>query len=314
MRERRILFTLVGLAGLYAFFLVVGSLSQTVRSGEDDCARSSASANQNQNSRAVEEFDKTVNANLNSPRCYTVRAARRISEPFITDPGQTAEETYASIVNEVIDGDLAAAIKADPNYAPAYFERAKAKQILVAYKMADPASVLDDLDRALELEPHNVDFLAERASLLLLTMHDEKRGLEDAALLIKLDPKNSQHFFSRGQFFHFAQRFPEAIRDYSAALELKPDNFMIRQFRAQAYFASKKYRAALSDVNYSLADKTVKSSSLHSLRAKIYRKMGKKTLAAADEREAKRLSREFDREFEKAQDRLKKLQQKSPQR
>ncbi len=302
----------IGLVGLLAFFIGSTSHSQTNRPGEDSCFRSPAFANQNQNGRAIEKFDKAINANLNDPRCYTIRAARRISQPFFTDPDETATEKYASIVKEVIDGDLAAAIKADPKYAPAYFERAKAKQILIVYKMADPASVLDDFDRALELDPQNIDFLTERANFLLFSMSDEKRGLEDAALLIKLDPKNSAHFSRRGQVFHFAGRFTEAIRDYSAALELSPDDFLIRHFRAQAYFNTKKYRAALADVNLLLADKTVKSSSLHELRAKIYRKMGKKTLAAADERRAKELSEEFQREFDRTKEQLKKSQQKSP--
>lgn len=237
---------LAGLAGLYAFFIAAGSLSQTARPGEDSYHRGRVLANQYDCAGAIKEFDRAVNANPNDPRYYVGRANCRMHQLANTNPyGEDAEA--ASVVTAIIDGDLSAAIKADSKYALAYFERAKARQrLMFQAKNSNPASALSDFDKALELEPENLVFLLGRAHFLLIDVKNEKRGLEDMALLIKREPKQSGHLYVRGRYFIEAGRFPEAIRDLSMALKLEPRDTFVRVLHARAYFGSNNYAAALA--------------------------------------------------------------------
>ena len=113
----------------------------------------------------------------------------------------------------------------------------------------EAASVLSDFNKAIELEPENLEFLRERAHFFLIDLKDEKRGLEDMELLIDHEPKSSGHLFFRGRYFREAGRFSEAIRDLSAALRLDLNDTSIRVQRARAYFQSNDYPAALVDLN-----------------------------------------------------------------
>ncbi len=298
-QSSRILGLVAVLGTLYAFFLTSGSFSQTARPGEDSYIRGRALANKYECARAIEEFDRAINANPNDPRYYLGRA--NCSLYGHGNMANSAEEVAerASSLNAVIDGDLSAAIKADSKYALAYFERAKARQIVFQHATADPALALSDFDKALEMEPENLDFLLGRAHFLLIDLKDEKRGLEDMALLIKREPMEPGHLYVRGRFFIEAGRFSEAIQDLSMALKLEPRDKFVRVMRARAYFKSNNHAATLADLKILSRNLDTGISILDAIwvletRAIIYRKQGKNALAAADERRLKRFKRDLE--------------------
>jgi len=298
-QSARIIGLVAALGFLYAFFLSIGSFSQTAKRGEENYMRGRALANQYDCVGANREFDRAINANPNDPRYYVGRANCRIH--VLADVNNTPEAAVqsATVLNAVIDGDLSAAIKADPKYAVAYFERAKARQRLIQSTNGDPVSAISDYDKALALEPENLEFLLERSHFFLIDLKDEKRGLEDMAVLIKRQPKEPGHYFVRGRFFSETERYPEAIKDISTAMRLGANEYWVRAFRADAYFKTKNYPAALADLNRILAKGTGLDVPFLEMRAKVYRAMGKKTLAQADERRAKRLQEKEKRDLEK---------------
>ncbi|HMO81401.1 MAG TPA: hypothetical protein PKD24_11480 [Pyrinomonadaceae bacterium] len=69
-----------GLAGLYMFFLANGSVSQTVRPGEESYKRGRAFANNFECAMAIKEFDRGINVNPNDPRYYLGRAKCRLDQ------------------------------------------------------------------------------------------------------------------------------------------------------------------------------------------------------------------------------------------
>jgi tetratricopeptide (TPR) repeat protein len=295
----RVLALLGGLVGLFVFLLTDSMLSQSTRPGEDSYVRGLTLANNYECVRAIEEFDRAVNANPQDPRYLTSRANCRMRELSNSSANAKVEAESTEII--VAINDLTDAIKADPNYAAAYFERGSIKSRLVRAGKAYQDSVLNDYDRAVELEPGNTEFLAARAQFLLYDAKDEKRGLEDLELLLKLEPEVSEHLVERGLFFAKMGRLQRAIDDFSGALKLDPNDFITRSYRAHAYFETENYSAALADTNYLLKDPKVTSVSTLELRAKVYRALGKTKLAEADETKAKREREETEAELEQLQ-------------
>lgn len=289
---------LAALAALFAFFIVAGSFSQTIRPGEDSYKKGMALANQYDCVRAIEEFDRAINASPKDARYFTARAKCRNAS--LANLANTTDDRVAGVkILAEMDADLSEAIKVNGNYAPAFLERGKLRGRFAAEVKRDPDSVVRDFDRAVELEPDNLEFLRERAHFLLIDLKNEKRGLEDMVLLIKREPKEPGHLFVKGRFFIETGRFPEAIRDLSMALKLEPSDNFARVLRARAYFKSNNYDATLADLNTLARDLDTEVSVLDGIwvletRAIIYRKQGKKALAAADERRLKRFKRELD--------------------
>ena len=291
---------LVALAGLCVFLIVGGSLSQTAGPGEDHYKRGMTLANQFECVQAIEEFDKAIMVNANDARYFTARAKCRSLEFGYL--GSTAADR---IVNERIvaemEADLAIAIKLNASYAAAYYERGKLRVRGVAEQKGDPTPALRDFDKALELEPDNLEYLRERAHFLLIDLKNEQRGLNDMAVLIRREPNKPGHLFVRGRYFLEAERYPEAIRDLSAALRLDPKDRFARVLRAKAYFRSNDHTATLADLNILAKVLYNEVSFLDGFwvletRAAIYRKQGKNALAAADERRLMRLKLEFEKD------------------
>lgn len=70
------------------------------------------------------------------------------------------------------------------------------------------------------------------------------RALEDA---VKANPQNKAPMIELGNLYYDADRFPEAVKWYGAALELDPNNTDVRTDMATAYFYSGDVTRAIAE-------------------------------------------------------------------
>lgn len=112
------------------------------------------------------------------------------------------------------------AVKADPQYEPAYNNRA-----MVHLENGDNNLALIDLDRALQLKPTNVLALLNR-SHVFAALNEWGRQAEDLAKAISLEPANPSLYRYRAREYYGEGGGYDvnlAIADLTKAIELKPD-------------------------------------------------------------------------------------------
>ncbi|KAJ2369547.1 TOM (translocase of outer membrane) complex component [Coemansia sp. RSA 2610] len=84
------------------------------------------------------------------------------------------------------------------------------------------SQALEDLDKALELDPSHVRSYLRKANLFT-----EKKDLDEVSRLLKqaheVDAENAETFFQQGQVHFLKQEFADAAKDYERAAELDPE-------------------------------------------------------------------------------------------
>jgi tetratricopeptide (TPR) repeat protein len=96
--------------------------------------------------------------------------------------------------------------------------RAKAFNDLRRYEEA-----LQDLNRALELDPNNTQALGLRGNTYL-TMKRYEQALRDLNRALQLDPNNAQTLGLRGDTYRKMKRYEQALQDFTRGLQLDPNN------------------------------------------------------------------------------------------
>lgn len=74
-------------------------------------------------------------------------------------------------------------------------------------------------------------------------------ALADYTRTLELDPENEQAFFGRARTHHLESRTDEAIADYTRAVELHPENVRNLSYRSLAYTGAGRYAQALADLD-----------------------------------------------------------------
>lgn len=148
-------------------------------------------------------------------------------------------------------GACAEAIRLDPQYADGYYCRA------TMYRdQGDRDKALADMDEAIRLKGDEAKYYGLRG-LLYSDKNMWDKGLTDVNRQIELLGSDATHydFGRRGDFYLELGKFEEAVKDYTRAIELRPD-----------------YQYHYSD------------------RAIAYEKLGKNDLAEADKKKAEELA------------------------
>jgi spermidine synthase len=149
--------------------------------------------------------------------------------------------------------DLTRAIELDPDFAEAYFNRAMALLPTGAFDRA-----LADLDRALDLDPSLAEAHYLRGVVLdlgsaqvgLSPADAGSRALEAYTRAIELDPTHVEARFARGLLHARASRFPAAIADLSAVIDLAPGQAEAWHYRGMAYRMSGDLEQARRDLEH----------------------------------------------------------------
>jgi hypothetical protein len=119
-------------------------------------------------------------------------------------------------------------------------------------KMGRLKDAMDDLSRAIELEPEQLDAYWHRHLLYLLQKND-KAAMADLSFIIKRNRNHSKAYKSLGQLFEKQGDFTMAVANYSQAISLQPDDGETYYRRAQLFEKKNDLQLALED--YAMASK-----------------------------------------------------------
>lgn len=140
------------------------------------------------------------------------------------------------------------AIKKNPNYANAYFERGKIK----LWELKNYEEAIKDFDEAVRILPNTNTYNFRGEAKYRLKKYDE--ALEDYTEAIRIDITNQYAYYNRG-FLNAAilKKYEESIIDFDAAIKLDPKFTNAYLFRGNSYYYLGSYDKAITDYNNAIS-------------------------------------------------------------
>ncbi len=161
-----------------------------------------------------------------------------VANDFVT---LALEKARAGEVEEALKA-LDVAIAADPQgAAEAYYYRG-----LIRGEQGNANAAIEDLTKAIEINPHMPQAWAARGSFYLLQMRPAK-AIEDFNKAIELDPQHAPNYVNRGQAYMNLEMIDLALQDFNKAIELDPNSVAAYFNRGVLYFQQKKIDEAIAD-------------------------------------------------------------------
>lgn len=144
---------------------------------------------------------------------------------------------------KLAEAELKKALRINPTFAETslYMGVLKGKQ-------GDHDEALENLNRAIELDPKSTDAYKERARIFL-NLHDYLRSDIDLTTVAEIDPSDSEIFAIRGMTFFHRMLYDAAIQDFSRVLEGLPNDTKALFNRAICYVKKDELEKALNDLN-----------------------------------------------------------------
>ncbi|WP_396134906.1 trypsin-like peptidase domain-containing protein [Chamaesiphon sp. OTE_8_metabat_110] len=140
--------------------------------------------------------------------------------------------------------NLNSAIKLDPKFAVAYYNRG----VLKLFKINDGRGALADLNSAIKLDPKLADAYKYRAAAKD-SLNDYQGALTDYNMAVQLNPRDPVAYSSRGGLKRSSLNdYQGALADYNMAVQLNPNsaiNYWIRGVLKADKFAD--HQGALAD-------------------------------------------------------------------
>lgn len=192
--------------------------------------------------------------------------------------------------------DLNLALEVAPVDATLYAARAR---LNAQYGLADPAAVLADLDRALELSPPadsaSHHFLRGWAILnfpLIGGQPNPVQALPNLQAAASLAPDNADYHFTLARALLAAERAGEALPAANRAVELAPGLAVHYKLRAHIQFVLGDLYAALDDLTFAIETEasTESSATLVAERGFLQHRLERRNEALSDLAEAERLA------------------------
>jgi tetratricopeptide (TPR) repeat protein len=122
------------------------------------------------------------------------------------------------------------AIKLDPGYATAYYNRGN-----TYFELKEYARAIEDYNRAIELNPTDADAYNNRGNAYK-ALKEYARAVEDYNCTIEeLDPKYVNAYAGRGLTYYYLNDYYRAIQDFDYALQLDPSLTWFQSTREDAY-------------------------------------------------------------------------------
>ena len=134
------------------------------------------------------------------------------------------------------------AIELDPNYANAYYNRARNHDRKYYYEDA-----ISDYSRAIELDPEFAWAYVNRG-WVYSAMGDYDQAIRNYTKGIELDPSDKLAFYDRGDIYLYQGNYELAVDDYTKAINIDPDYKEALFNRAIAYAELDQSTDAIKDL------------------------------------------------------------------
>jgi len=181
--------------------------------------------------------------------------------------------------------DIDKALDINSNILNAYILRAD----IAINSKKDYKAALDDLNKAVKLEPRLTGLYINRA-FLRYSLDDYFGAMADYDYAIQLEPLNSVALFNRGLLEMEVGDNDKALRDYNTLLSIDPDNYRALYNRAVIYGEKHLFDDAITDINR-LIERFPDFSGAYYLRSEFMRQKGEMARAQSDYKKAANLAK-----------------------
>ena len=181
---------------------------------------------------AIEDYDKALSM---QPDNWDLNFKRALAQESIKDY-DGAMASYSDI------------IKRKSSFDAAYIGRARLNLTL-----KDTISALDDINKAININPNSVNAYIIRADISINQQHNYKEALADMDKAIKLQPRQIGLFINRAFLRYKLDDYFGAMSDYDYALQLDPLNITALFNRSVLRMEVRDYNNALDDLNQIIA-------------------------------------------------------------
>ena len=132
------------------------------------------------------------------------------------------------------------------------------------YRIQNYNQVIDDLTKAISIEPKNEKYLFKRGEINNeLENFDE--AINDFTKALELNKQNPENYSNRGLAKFQLKKYQAAINDFTKALVLNKQNPENYSKRGLAKFQLKKYQAAINDLKVSICINPLESEYFYTL-------------------------------------------------
>jgi tetratricopeptide (TPR) repeat protein len=229
------------------------------------------------------------------------------------DTPRNAMEFYARAIAGIWssegrpEDDLNAAVRSEPNFVSAIFERG----LLKADGPSNPKGAFDDMTLVInklrgDIRLKGMAYEIRGQMWEHLDKSETDKAISDLTRAIQIlgDPKEDHYVIwahaERAKIFLKQQKFSEAINDYTALINVDKSTAAFHYYdRAEAFFAKGDYQSAISDCTQAIVissdrkNAQAPSSGFYNLRADAYEKIGRKDLVPGDRAKASELDVHF---------------------
>ena len=172
--------------------------------------------------------------------------------------------------------DLSTVIKMKPDFADAYYERGKVYEQRAEYPQA-----ISDYTKAINMNVQHDEIYTRRADLYYVSKQ-YKPAMDDYTKLISLYKKRLPEFYSkRGVCYTSTGDSINAQKDFTRAIGLDRNNYIIYVYRAENFVKRKKMQLALTDYNKAI-QLSPKSWEIYFSRGMVYMEQEKYQQALDD--------------------------------
>lgn len=219
-----------------------------------------------ENQKAIKDYTKAIELNPRFAAAYNNRgyAYDNLGE-------------YAKAIE-----DYNTAIKLNPRYVTAYNNLGS-----VYHDLGEYAKAVKECTKAIELDPKYAAAYNNRG-FIYHDLGEYAKAIEDYTKAIELEPKDAAAYNNRGFAYNGLGEYAKAIQDYTKAIELELKDAPPHRHMGNAYYGLKEYQKALAELTEAIRlDRKYKEAYLD--RARVYRALGRKAEAKADEEQAAKL-------------------------
>jgi tetratricopeptide (TPR) repeat protein len=216
--------------------------------------------------------------------CTAIIEARRVGPKQMARAHYNRAKALAESANKVDEAreDMDRAIELDPGNAAYHAER-------VSMHGDNDSAKEDDLNEAVRLDPKNADYRQARIGFYIrMDRYDD--AFKDVATLLSLEGEKATHVHSRGNLHTLSGNTDEAIKDLTRAVALaeamkpKRDKLLeniIYGTRGYNYLVKRDYNAALNDFSRAIVN-GLDESVIFQMRARVFMAQGQHYLAIDD--------------------------------